>query len=544
MALSASMIIEVQNGGSDTSCSGAFNPGNANFPTDGAVTSANTASPVFSSASYTFVAGDVGSWLFVKSGTNTVPGWYKIASVSAGAATLTAGIGTAPGYAAIYVGNPQPKMNTSAGCGTASTLSSITWGIDYSQQSAAKISYTDLVIGATTTQFTSAGNPVGKNLVGNHIKITSGTGFTVGVYEVVSVTGTTATCDRALGTAASTGGNGFLGGAIASVGQALSFSTYSMQIFIKYSVTPYQISSISTNVSGGCWIPIYAQIINGYNTSRYSYNTDLLQPTIQVASGLSSATLLNGSGAFCVNNIAYDGNLQTSSCFSTSLNVAQARNCTIKNCSIATGANIVTMRCFNCKSLNNSVTNGNIFGGPAYACEATNNTISNALYAAFASSSSRCIAYSNTGTGFFPSSSAVVSDCTAYGNTGIGIDARYSSAQNCHSEANTGAGYGGSSSFATALFNCSDFNNGGGRSSGGMGWDVNPITLTSSAFVNAAGGNFTLNNNAGGGALLRAAAFPGVNWPDGLTQSYADIGAAQHQDAGGSSGTPAFAFIG
>ena len=42
---------------------------------------------------YSFVAGDVGSLLFIKSGTNWIPGWYPIASVLAGVATLNAAIG-------------------------------------------------------------------------------------------------------------------------------------------------------------------------------------------------------------------------------------------------------------------------------------------------------------------------------------------------------------------------------------------------------------------------------------------------------------------
>ena len=83
MALAATAIAEVESAGSDTN-GGMFNPGNANFPTDLTTdaNTANTASPVVSSASYNFVAGDVGAWVFVKSGSNWTPGWYKISSVA------------------------------------------------------------------------------------------------------------------------------------------------------------------------------------------------------------------------------------------------------------------------------------------------------------------------------------------------------------------------------------------------------------------------------------------------------------------------------
>src|SRR5204862_226565 len=51
-------------------------------------------------------------------------------------------------------------------------------GTDYSQQDAAQITYTDLVIGGTTTQLTSAANPFTSAHVGNTINVTGGTGFT------------------------------------------------------------------------------------------------------------------------------------------------------------------------------------------------------------------------------------------------------------------------------------------------------------------------------------------------------------------------------
>lgn len=59
------------------------------------------------------------------------------------------------------------------------------------------------------------------------------------------------------------------------------------------------------------------------------------------------------------------------------------------------------------------------------------------------------------------------------------------------------------------------------------------ISLTVSPFTNSAAGDFSLNATAGGGAVCRAAGFPGA-FPGGLTTGYLDIGAAQHQASGGS----------
>jgi hypothetical protein len=96
-------------------------------------------------------------------------------------------------------------------------------GTDYSQQSAAQQAYTDLTIGATTTQLTSAAHPFGSTSTCNFLQITgtvSGT-CTTGVYEIVSDSTITVTLDRSAGTAASVC-NGNLGGSLASLGKVTS----------------------------------------------------------------------------------------------------------------------------------------------------------------------------------------------------------------------------------------------------------------------------------------------------------------------------------
>src|SRR5689334_13109908 len=127
MAVPATLIYEVEIGGSDTANGGGFDPSQtAGMFVDGAATGANTASPVFTSASYRFVAGDANAWLYIAVG--GIPGWYQIASVNVGtgAATLSAAIG-----AGVL---PSLTPTTVLGCHTSATLSGATWTIDYSQQ--------------------------------------------------------------------------------------------------------------------------------------------------------------------------------------------------------------------------------------------------------------------------------------------------------------------------------------------------------------------------------------------------------------------------
>jgi hypothetical protein len=64
------------------------------------------------------------------------------------------------------------------------------------------------------------------------------------------------------------------------------------------------------------------------------------------------------------------------------------------------------------------------------------------------------------------------------------------------------------------------------------GMNSSDITLTVSPFNNPSGGDFTLNNTAGGGAALKAAGFPGLT-PAGT--GYLDIGALQSAAAAGAS---------
>lgn len=304
MALSSNSIIKVWTTGSDNN-SGLFNPLNANMATNLVIVSGgNTSSPVVSSATYVFQTSDIGAWLYIKSGTGWYTGWFQIVAVSGGQATLNAAIGSSCWY-------PAMCPNTVVGISASATLTGGTWSIDYSQQASAQIAYTDLVIGATTTQFTSSANSVGVNLVGNHVRITGGTGFTTGVYEILSVSGTTATCDRSLGTASSTAGTGNLGGVLASPGAAGTYALSPTILFIKSGT--YLITSGTANVSGGCLtVPapqtdnLMAQVVGYTNIMGDGAPT---RPVLQF-SGITSATMISGSGgsAFLVENLILDGN--------------------------------------------------------------------------------------------------------------------------------------------------------------------------------------------------------------------------------------------
>jgi hypothetical protein len=93
---------------------------------------------------------------------------------------------------------------------------------DYTQQNSPQFTYTDLVIGATTTNLTSAARPFSTADRWNSIRISGGAGFTTGLYEITDVVGNVAVMDRSVGTAASTSGAGRLGGALLTLATAFT----------------------------------------------------------------------------------------------------------------------------------------------------------------------------------------------------------------------------------------------------------------------------------------------------------------------------------
>ena len=193
-----------------------FNPNNANMLTDLVcdANTGNTTTPIVSSASYNFVAGDVDNWVYIKSGTNWTPGWYQIASVASNKATLNGTIGQAQVYA---FGQKSPT--TVVGCATVGTPTGGTFTIDYSQSDTAIVSgRTDFAAVGASTSLTSATGGFTPVMVGNfYQQTTTGTGGfgVVGWYEIVSYTNaTTLVLDRTPNSGtASVSCTGYIGGA-------------------------------------------------------------------------------------------------------------------------------------------------------------------------------------------------------------------------------------------------------------------------------------------------------------------------------------------
>ena len=543
MAMASGTHFHVFTGGSDTINSGGFNKTNANLISNGSLTVANTNAPVLSSASYNFVAGDVGHWVYIKSGTGSIPGFYKIASVAANAATLTAGVGTATldtGF-----------LNTVVGCNSSASPTSQTFGIDYSRgQTTPKQTYTDLTVGVTTSQLTSSGHPLAINLLGNIIVLSSTVSGTptLSRYELVSISGTTITCDRSCGTAGGVA-NGAVGGSLATPGGAQAArigagggGATGMPVIIWDNGT-YTNTSTSSNVANG----ILNDSGNGFNT-LYPYSFEGCHavpgdgrqvppagtPVIS-AGATTSVTMLTMPNTSSCYNLTFDCNNGTSNAGVTNgnaykINVKNAKGVGFNNClcqfCTATGCSGAAAY---------SLTSA---PGSAFYCEAYSNTTVGFLLSGN-QTFAYCLSYGNTGTssyGFNCGGQCNVINCTAYSNGSHGffdnVGAHSGLWINCIAEANgTGASGGNgynvnANNVGRKLINCAAYNNVSGNFNANVLYQEGSITGSGTFFNNAAGNDFSLNTKVNQGALCINTGYPGP-FPHASSTSYTDIGAIQ-----------------
>lgn len=546
-------------GGSDATNGGGggFDATTTSMATDlTGVSGCNGATPVVSSASYSFVASDVGAWLFVGGGTSWTKGWYQIASVASNQATLTAGIGSATAYPL--------SLSTVIGCATVATPTVGTWSVDYSKQTASRYSFTDMIIGATTTQFTSTLTPVTVNMIGNAIAVSAGTGFTVQRVVITAAAAGTATCDKTLGTAASTAGIGALGGSLLTRGFAASLVAVSNYILSKYNATADIVTSVSTNVTAG-----RVSVTNGgISTAESVWRGYEITPGDATANrpiyrwgiaGASNALLgLSGSNTR-VENQVLDGNRATFA-LTKGIFLSAGNNQVIRNVKFM--------------GMSGMVTGSTGFGTVFENCEFTDcaTTVVGSLTTTGTTVFRNCTFHDNSVTCLTISSGRVfLNDCVFWNNTGAstsaiqmtgigilfaenvtiatvgqhGFDIQVSPGKvqltNCYVQGAAGSGYNiGAATDAVTLLNCGGFNN---TTANYTVANLNPANVTgfltpsSDVFTSLAGGNLTLNNTAGSGALLRAASSPASFTGMSSTTNFRDIGASQHLDSGGATTT-------
>lgn len=397
-------------------------------------------------------------------------------------------------------------------------------GVDRSQQDAAYIAYTDLVIGAGNT-VTSAAFPFTSAETRNHIRITGGVGFTTGVYEITNVVGVVATLDRSPGTLASTGGTGNLGGALATLTGANAITVAGATVWVRNGAYTTA-ATITLNVDSDDGLPVSYL---GYGTVRGDNEQAVLTCT-----NAAATTVLDLFGRRnMIRNLTVDGASLGANCFRFSDNGIVADNChalnaTQRGFSIPIGGTYAYLR--RCTATACGTTT--VHGGFVAASET-------AMF-------DRCVSYDNGGNGFVVISAEMrCNNCIARGNTLSGFlssgPISYMKLLDCTSRANTldGARWEGVSAWeATAVRNCIFASNAGYGMraittdySGVTGWIFNlennafynnalgarfqvptgadDIILTVDPFTDAANNDLALNMLEGGGLELRATGVPG-----------------------------------
>jgi len=420
-------------------------------------------------------------------------------------------------------------------------------GTDYSKQDSPQFTYTDLVIdGTTNTKCTSAAHPFDSNSPGNIINVTGGTGFTVQRVQIVSVAGSTATCDKSLGTLSSTGGTGNLGGGLLTIGAAnglvvagnkvhVKSGTYTLTASLTISVV-YQLIGFGTTHNDSGTKPLITTSTNSVNLISISNGVSLINLSLSNTAGTRGAGIsVSGTTnpGFNVINCVLDG-------FSVGIDG--------DNSSFgAAGANVQGTEIKNCTSHGILL----FFGSLIQGCYIHGNTgdgvqCNNQGVTAI----DRCIITANGARGISPNSTSttfVISNCTIANNTSDGIgNANASSSLIIYNNIiygnggwgiNVAIGNTSSSRLFVQINNAFGSNTSGNRQTSGNVPLFNAfgdITITAGPFTNSGSGDFSLNATAGGGPVCKLAGYPGI-FPGGLSTGYLDVGAVQTSGGGGGS---------
>jgi len=428
-------------------------------------------------------------------------------------------------------------------------------GTDYSQQNSAQYNATDLAVDAiTNTKVTSASHSFVATDVGNLINISAGGSWTLGFYEIVSVSGGAATLDRSPAAAGTTGGTYAVGGALATVTKFFANLTNGNTAYMKatgsYTVTTPDafhstenagiriIGYTSTRTDNGrvTWttatnstrllnLGLSKSLLfkNIHFTNTAGTKADAWHADTGIAYGIGADNCIFDGFAVGINgdyNVDYDfRNLMLT-------------NCEIKNC---TSHGVITSvaTAVGCFIHDN--------GGSGWRCVRPVDGGNTVL--------ERCVIYNNTSHGVMwdngSTTGALVlinTDVVKNGADGVFVNSTADpfnliSINSLYTQ-NTGYGINanGASVYIYVFKNNAYWNNSTAALNGYTA-DASDITLTGNPFNNV-GTDFGLNASAGAGGACRGAGFEGNLAGSGSI----DIGAVQTAGGGGSTTNYVFAL--
>lgn len=399
-------------------------------------------------------------------------------------------------------------------------------GTDRSQQDAAHATLTTAsVVNSTTTiiDVDSGDYTCTDADVGNILQITGGTA-TAGYYEITARSGQQWTLDRSAGTAGQTV-VGSMGGALATPGELTdAISVAGQKAWIKYNATAYLMTTTTAGSGGPCDLSVNMSnkrcVIEGYDVTRGDRTANKPTYDANAQTGISNG-IFRGSGTYNERthyfyNLRVDGqdgastlgfNLTGAGAYSNSV---VATDCEAVDC--PTGFQLNGGTAVRCKA-SSCGTQGFNLNGAANAVWCVADLCADGFASSGASGSClvHCIASDSTDDGFyFDGYSTHVYGCIAYSCAGDGFQwdgnaFGIGSIIACISTENTGYGWNFQSNGDDVIF-CrnANYSNTAGKYNNEPNENNDAVDLTADPFVDAANGDFNINNTAGGGAALRA----------------------------------------
>lgn len=402
-------------------------------------------------------------------------------------------------------------------------------GTDYSQQNAAQYALTGVTssgVGATVLTASAAAD-----MIGNIAQVISGTNFSAGFYQVLSViAGVSITFDRNVTSGVGATGVINIGGAMDTIANAFAGAVASNNFWIKATgtltvTTALNPSSITNNVISR---------FEGYTTTRGDGGR------VTWTTSTNSVNLMT-FGANCANfwflNFVMSSTAGTpGDCISNSnatVGTVAFTNCLIQGWHYGMNGNwaiigqFLTATFDNCEIKNNVIGVINSGGTTMYGCYVHGNT-SHGFEITSGSFNQgngsvyleRSVFYNNGGSGvFFDAGNAQMNhiiNCCCVANTVDGIAYGTGSPGMMLVVINNiitqNGGYGinasGGSNFGPYIIHSNAFySNTNGPTSASFLSSPTDVTLTGDPFNNVSGGDFTLNNTSGAGASCKAVGY-------------------------------------
>jgi hypothetical protein len=429
------------------------------------------------------------------------------------------------GAGAMWEVRPTNGDNT-FGAGFDSTIPSA--GTDYTQQTTAQLSLTDITHTGGSTTITSVTGGFTAAMIGNALRMNSGTNVTVGWYFITGVTDTnTATLDRSMNAGSTTNGAGKVGGATQSI--SLQATTTLGGVLVAgntvYVKNEAWNEAIVLLTAGSLASPL---TMEGYNTTRGDAPTGSNRPHNNKAGVGVPLTAATTSWLFrhlWFSHSAGKGVENASGSLTGFVNVRSSNNATI-------GFNLGQQTSLvGCEADTNTQTGVTLTGTPAlvYASYIHGNTTNGINVGGFGSTIVGNIITANAANGINnPGAFTVIIGNTVDGNTGASTDGIGNGNTNTTSgsvimnnvfsnNGRDGARYSGASNGIVWDYN--DYYGNAGTARTNVPTGTHDLALDPS-FTNSAGGNYAI------GANLRAQGSPGV-FPASTSTGSLDIGAVQ-----------------